>query len=105
MNSIANIENHAPYVVPKHTLEWLVRASLAQLNSEYRGMVSHLREQFGYALAEHADGFAVHSTRRSHHVILEYSERLRLVSAEIARRVGGVSANAALCDPPPPTQT
>ncbi len=93
MNSIEDIEHQTPYVVPKRALEWMAKTSLGQLNSEYRGLLSHLREQLGYALDEHNEGMAVHSTRRSHRMILDYSERLRLVSAEIARRVGGVSAN------------
>lgn len=95
MNSIENIEDQEPKEVTEAHRVWLTTAPLGQLYSEYRGLISHVAEQMRYALEEHESGEPIQSTRRAHAIMQEYPDRLRLVSVEIAKRVGGISpANA-----------
>jgi len=92
MNSIENIKDQKPKEVTEAHRAWLTAAPLGQLYSAYRGLVAHVVAQMRYALEEHESGEPIHSTRRAHAIMLEYPERLRLVSAEIARRVGSISS-------------
>ena len=91
MNSIENIENQKPKQLTEAYRTWLTAAGLGQLYSEYRGLITHIGEQMRYALEEHESGEHIESTRRAHAMLMEYSERLRLVAAEISKRVGVIS--------------
>jgi len=92
MNSIENIKDQKPKEVTEAHRAWLTAAPLGQLYSAYRGLVAHVGEQMRYALEEHESGEQIQSTRRAHAIMQDYPERLRLVSVEIAKRVGGTSS-------------